>query len=326
MSIVLYDDGVNILFSRFCGRIIHIWGIYCNYYCIVEKIMKKQFVCPSSKCRFRRWVFYISGALLAGLVGWVIWSNCALEITPMTVPVKGLPDSFEGLKIAHVSDLHTRRFGKEQTDLLEAIAKEKPDLIAVTGDIIDAEIEDFTPVKEFVDGALKIAPVYYVMGNHEPANPIYPELFEYLENAGVVLLFDTYEVLTRDGETLTLMGLSDHRLPSVKDEAQMLRRLNDLSAKTVGCRILLSHRPELLESVYAGKADLVLAGHAHGGQVRLPWIGGLYAPGQGIFPQYTAGFYTYEDTSMVVSRGLGLPYPRINNRPQVLILTLTAEQ
>ncbi|MBO5778291.1 MAG: metallophosphoesterase [Clostridia bacterium] len=288
--------------------------------------MKKQSVRPASQRRFRQWGLCISVALPAILLGWwLVWSNCALEITPITVPVKGLPASFEGLKIAHVSDLHARRFGKEQADLLDAIAQEKPDLIAVTGDIIDAETKDFTPVKEFVEGALKIAPVYYVMGNHEPDNPAYPELFEYLQSAGVVLLFDTYEVLARDGETLTLMGLSDRKLPSVQDEAEMLRRLRALSEETEGCKILFSHRPELIESVYAGKANLVLAGHAHGGQIRLPWIGGLYAPGQGLFPQYTAGLYTVEDTPMVVSRGLGLPYPRINNRPQVLILTLAAD-
>lgn len=286
--------------------------------------MKKPYTKNQSKKR--RWLLLsIPAALLAVLTGWVIWGNCTLEVTTLIVPVNSLPSSFEGLKIAHISDLHARRFGNEQKKLLEAIAEANPDLIAVTGDIIDVHTEDFTAVKELIEGALQIAPVYYVMGNHEACNPQYSALFEYMEEAGVMLLFDRAETLTRNGETLTLMGLSDRSMPGVGKEEEMLRRLEVLSEEAEGCRILLSHRPELIESVYAGRAELVLAGHAHGGQVRLPFIDGLYAPNQGIFPQYTAGLYTQDGTRMVVSRGLGGPQPRINNRPQLLILTLTAE-
>ena len=286
---------------------------------------KHSFANQTKRCR-RRLLLYIPAALLAILTGWLIWGNRTLEVTALTVPVKALPAPFEGLRIAHVSDLHARRFGTEQKTLLDAIAEAKPDLIAVTGDLIDYDTDDFTEVKELIEGALKIAPVYYVMGNHEATNANYSKLFDYLEQTGVVLLFDCAETLTRDGETLTLLGLSDRSMPDVGDDDTLIHRLDALAKEAEGCRILLSHRPELMESVYAGRVELVLSGHAHGGQIRFPFVGGLLAPGQGLFPQYTAGVYSVGDTRMVVSRGLGGPEPRVNNRPQLLILTLTSEE
>ena len=287
--------------------------------------MKKQSSKHSQKRRLKWWLLYLPAAFIAILTGWLIWGNRTLEVTTLTVPVKGLPSSFEGLKIAHVSDLHARRLGEAQKDLLDAVANAKPDLIAVTGDLVNFDTDDLSSVKEFVDGAVKIAPVYYITGNHEAENPILTELKIYLEQAGVVLLFDCAETLTRNGETLTLMGLTDVNMPDVECEEEMLRRLELLSKENEGCRILLSHRPELLESVYAGRAELVLTGHAHGGQVRFWPIDGLYAPGQGLFPKYTAGLYTQGGTQMIVSRGLGGPEPRVNNRPELLILTLTVK-
>lgn len=289
--------------------------------------MKQQSSPRAKNCLCRRLLIYIPAALLAVLTGWLIWGNRTLEVTALAVPVKGLPAPFKGLKIAHVSDLHARRFGKEQKTLLDAIAEASPDLIAVTGDLIDYDTDDLASTKEFIEGALEIAPVYYVMGNHEAANPAYPELFTYLTEAGVVLLHDCTETLTREGERLTLIGLSDRSMPDVTNGDQtLIGRLDALSTEADGCRILLSHRPEQMESIYLGRVELVLSGHAHGGQVRLPFIGGLFAPGQGIFPEYTAGIYSQGDTRMVVSRGLGGPEPRINNRPQLLILTLIAEE
>lgn len=287
--------------------------------------MNRNNTTEKPKRRFRRWILYLPAALIAVLTGWLIWGNRSLEITELTVPVKGLPVSFEGMKIVQVSDLHARRLGKAQATLLSAIAEAEPDLIAVTGDLMDYDTDDLTTVKAFIEGAVKIAPVYYVTGNHEADNPLRSELFACLEQAGVVLLFDRAEVLTREGETLTLLGLSDRSMPDVGSEEEVLRRLEALSAEAEGCRILLSHRPELMDGVYAGRAELVLAGHAHGGQIRLPWIGGLFAPGQGLFPEYTAGLYIQDGTTMVVSRGLGGPEPRVNNRPELVILRLTAE-
>jgi predicted MPP superfamily phosphohydrolase len=274
----------------------------------------------------RRKLLYLAAFLLAILTGWLIWGNRSLEVTELSVPVKKLPVSFEGLKIAHVSDLHSGRFGKKQETLLSAIEEAKPDLIALTGDLMDYDTDDLAEVREFVEGAVKIAPVYYVTGNHEAANPIYQNLFDYLEQAGVVLLFDRAETITRGEESVTLLGLSDLDMPGVGSKEAVLERLETLCSETEGCKILLSHRPELIENVYAGRAELVLSGHAHGGQVRLPLIGGLFAPGQGLFPKYTSGLYSCNDTQMVVSRGLGGPAPRVNNRPQLLILTLSCEQ
>ena len=180
--------------------------------------------------------------------------------------------------------------------------------------------------------SVRIAPTYYVTGNHEAASPQYDTLKAGLEEARVIVLEDEAVSLERNGETITLLGLGDPDFTVNGDmfgetSAMVSTKLKNLDDGEGGYTILLSHRPELFETYVNCGTDLVFAGHAHGGQFRLPFIGGLVAPNQGLFPQYDAGLYTDGSTSMVVSRGIGnsiIPF-RINNRPEIVLVELNAK-
>ncbi len=263
---------------------------------------------------------------------WTVWGNTALEVTEISLSSDRLPEAFSGYRIAHLSDLHNAEFGKENRRLLAKLAECKPDSIMITGDLIDSNHPDRAVALHFVREVVKIAPTYYVSGNHEARLGDFEELRKSLADAGVTVLEDEAVTLEKDGKKVRLLGLSDPNLASAdgilhKTPAAVRAKLEELTGDGEGYTILLSHRPELFETYAACGVDLVLAGHAHGGQIRLPLIGGLYAPGQGFFPKYDSGLYSEGTTSMVVSRGLGnsvIPL-RFNNRPEIVLIELTGE-
>ncbi len=260
--------------------------------------------------------------LAAVLLLWLWRGNTVIRTTELTVSGEGLPGAFRGFRIAQVSDLHNARFGEGQRGLLDAIRGAAPDLIAVTGDLVDSRRTGLEAAMEFIRGAVLIAPVYYVTGNHEARVPEYPALEARLREAGVTVLRNEGTELVRDGAVLRLLGL-DAPAFSGGGTASLEAALSSLTGGG-GYTVLLSHRPELLELYAAYGVDLALCGHAHGGQVRIPFVGGLVAPNQGFFPSYTEGIYQRGKTSMAVSRGLGnsvIPL-RVNNPPELLVLTL----
>lgn len=266
--------------------------------------------------------------VLVALVIWIAWGNTALELNTYTISSSKLPQSFDGYRIAHVSDLHNTEMGKDNEKLLVMLRDADPDMIAITGDLIDSRNTDIEVALQFIREAVKIAPCYYVTGNHEARVNEYGELKAGMEAAGVTVLEDAKFEISIDGETIMLIGVND---PSYQTdylfgdaETVMDTKLEELHTEDDVFTILLSHRPELFD-IYADHGmDLILSGHAHGGQFRLPFIGGLVAPNQGLFPEYDAGIYTEGNTNMLVSRGVGnsiLPF-RINNRPEVILIEL----
>ena len=269
--------------------------------------------------------------VLVALVIWIAWSNTALELNTYTVSSAKLPESFDGYRIAHVSDLHNTEMGKDNEKLLAMLRDADPDMIAITGDLIDSRSTNVEIALNFIREAVKIAPCYYVTGNHEARVNEYGELKAGMETAGVTVLEDVRTEISMEGETITLIGIND---PSYQtdylfgdSETVMNTKLEELHSEKDGFTILLSHRPELFDAYTDHGMDLVLSGHAHGGQFRLPFIGGVVAPNQGLFPEYDAGIYTEGNTNMLVSRGVGnsiLPF-RINNRPEVILIELQAE-
>ena len=273
----------------------------------------------------------VAAAVLVALVIWIAWGNTALELNTYTISSSKLPQSFDGYRIAHVSDLHNTEMGKDNEKLLAMLRDADPDMIAITGDLIDSRNTDIEVALKFVREAVKIAPCYYVTGNHEARVNEYGELKAGMETAGVTVLEDVRTEISMEGETITLIGIND---PSYQtdylfgdSETVMNTKLEELHSEKDGFTILLSHRPELFDAYTDHGMDLVLSGHAHGGQFRLPFIGGLVAPNQGFFPEYDAGIYTEGNTNMLVSRGIGnsiLPF-RINNRPEVILIELQAE-
>jgi len=273
----------------------------------------------------------IAAAVLVALVIWIAWGNTAMELNTYTISSLKLPESFDGYRIAHVSDLHNAEMGKDNETLLSMLRDADPDMIAITGDLIDSRNTDIEVALQFVREAVKIAPCYYVTGNHEARVNEYGELKAEMEAAGVTVLEDVRNEISMEGETITLIGVND---PSYQTdylfgdaESVIDSKLEELHTENAGFTILLSHRPELFDTYADHDIDLVLSGHAHGGQFRLPFIGGLVAPNQGLFPEYDAGIFTDGNTNMIVSRGVGnsiLPF-RINNRPEVILVELQIE-
>ncbi len=276
---------------------------------------------------------YIFSVALLTVIIWTIWGNTALMVNTVTVTAGRIPAAFSGFRIAQVSDLHNAEFGENNARLIGLLSESRPDIIVITGDLVDSGHTDIDIAVSFAEEADRIAPVYYVTGNHEARLSQYDRLRNGLEAAGVSMLEDRAVELERDGEKITLVGLSDPDFTVRSDifgevPAMVSTKLESLADTESSYTILLSHRPELFESYASSGIDLVLSGHAHGGQFRLPFIGGLVAPNQGLFPKYDAGLYTESSTQMVVSRGIGnsiIPV-RFNNRPEIVIVELFARQ
>lgn len=271
-------------------------------------------------------------SVLMALVIWTIWGNTALMESTVTISSSRIPPAFSGFCIAQISDLHNAEFGKDNSTLLRMLSESEPDMIVITGDLVDSAHTDIDTALAFATEAVRIAPVYYVTGNHEARLTEYNRLRNGLETAGVTVLEDQTVWLERDGEKILLIGLSDPNF-AVKGDmfgevpSMVGKRLESLTGSESSYTILLSHRPELFETYVDCGIDLVLSGHAHGGQFRLPFIGGLVAPNQGLFPKYDAGLYTDGSTDMIVSRGIGnsiIPL-RFNNRPEIVLAELCAE-
>ena len=268
-------------------------------------------------------------ALLLALAGWILWSNRALELNTYTVESLDLPNSFDGFRIAHVSDLHNAEFGDNNGKLLTMLQGAKPDIIAITGDSIDSRRTNISVALKFAEEAVKIAPCYYVPGNHEARIVEYDVLRSGLEKLGVVVLQNENTTMEISGETITVAGVLDPSFETdylLGDSETVMKDYLQSTVTEDAYTLLLSHRPELLQAYADYGIELVLSGHAHGGQFRLPLAGGLIAPNQGFFPEYDSGLFTQGNTNMIVSRGIGnsaFPF-RFNNRPEVILAILKA--
>ena len=263
------------------------------------------------------------------VIMWIIWGNTSLKLNTYAVESKKIPESFKGYKIAHVSDLHNDELGEDNEKLLKILEDAKPDMIAITGDLVDSRTTNIEVALSFAKNAMKIAPCYYVTGNHESRIAEYNELKSGLTKLGVVVLENAALEIELNGEKILLLGIDD---PAFKanylfgdEESVVKNTLSPLIKDSEYFTLLLSHRPEMFDTYVDFGIDLVLSGHAHGGQIRLPLFGGLVAPNQGLFPSYDSGLYKSGNSNMIVSRGIGnsiIPL-RINNRPEVIIVELT---
>lgn len=275
---------------------------------------------------------FIIFVILTFLIIWIIWGNTSVKLNYMSLTCKNLPSEFSGYKIAQISDLHNAEFGENNSVLIEMLKDSEPDINVITGDIVDANHTDYDIAVEFAKNAVKIAPCYYVTGNHEAwLISSYYQLEEAMKEAGVTVLHDELITLNRANDTIQLIGLDDpiflgdtygYNVPEnyVSEKLESITTTDDFT-------IMLSHRPELFTEYVENEIDLVFSGHVHGGQFRIPFIGGLISPDQSLFPEYDSGAYTEDHTTMVVSRGIGnsvIPV-RINNRPEIVVVELVAE-
>jgi predicted MPP superfamily phosphohydrolase len=237
------------------------------------------------------------------------------------------------LVIVLITDLHSDVYGKDktQTPLLERITGAAPDLIVLGGDIYDDVAPDIGTrlLLAGIKQALPDVPVFYVTGNHEYDGDKVDAILKELPEFGVTALLDDYAVLELKGVPVVIAGVDDpNRMlrDAFYDGAFADGPFKKAAAVPAACKILVCHRPELAKRYMEYGFDLVLSGHTHGGQVRLPpLINGLYAPGQGLFPKYSGGIYQLGDTTLVVSRGLSTRrpmLPRIFNPPELVVIRL----
>ena len=260
-------------------------------------------------------------------VVFLYWQNNGLTITEYDIVNKDLPQSFNGCTIVQISDLHNKSFGREQKKLVRRIKACEPDVIVLTGDLVDSNRPDVDTALELVSAIADLAPVYFVTGNHD--NWLSAEntdrLIQGLEAAGVHVLKDEVRILTmsQPKETIYMAGIDDASLASTVECDKALKKLT-ARKNPDDFMILLAHEPQRLEQYAAYGVSLVLSGHAHGGQFRIPFIGGFVAPDQGFLPAYTEGVFHEKDTDLVISRGLGnsvIPI-RLLNRPELVKVTL----
>lgn len=265
---------------------------------------------------------YITIVTVLILIVFFRWQNNDLVISKIKYKNSKLPQAFNNYRVVHISDLHNKKFGRNQSILVKKVSQEDPDIIFITGDLVDRRRYYLKPATDFIKQAVQIAPVYYVAGNHESFNDIYKEVKPALESLGVTIL-DNKKVSIKKGKSIIdIIGLLDEDFYVEKDLA-FIKHLNSFSNLN-NFTILLSHRPNKINEYSRAKMDLVFSGHAHGGQIRLPFIGGLLAPDQGVFPKYTSGLYSKKQTSMIVSRGLGNSlFPlRLFNKPEIVSIIL----
>lgn len=265
----------------------------------------------------------LAGGIAAGLL---VWAGLDSQLTVREYTIES--EKVDGpVRLALLTDLHCCYYGEGQRELLDAVAAQQPDLVVLSGDIVDDETR--MPEERALATVEALAeqwPVYYVTGNHEFWSGRVDEIKEELRQCGAVILEGESALVTAAGQTIQICGVDD---PNVGESAWQCQMENVTSALEEDVfSVLLTHRPERVED-YTGRGfDLVLAGHAHGGQWRLPGlINGLIAPNQGLFPQYAGGEYDLEGTTLIVSRGLAREstrIPRFYNPPELVIIELTS--
>lgn len=278
------------------------------------------------KIKKRYYVLLAIVAVLGLTAAWIAYGNTALEINEFRIKAQNIPLGFNNFRIAQVSDLHNAEMGEDNKKLISMLKEADADIIAITGDIIDSNKTDIDIALDFAKEAVSIAPTYYINGNHEAWSGEYGTLRQGLIDCGVTVLENEAVELSVGDDIITLIGITDPAFPVVIDDTEpsIENQILNIMPENDTYKILLAHRPEYFSS-YADKVDLVLSGHAHGGQFILPFVGGVVAPGQGLFPQYYEGLYTMDNTNMIVSRGIGnsiIPF-RINNNPEIVVSELT---
>ena len=277
----------------------------------------------------------LAGLLAAALDHRMVVRRYEVDAAAVTAPVR----------VVLVTDLHSCYYGEGQKALIEAVGAQSPDLILLGGDIFDDKMDDAN-TERFLAGIAEKFPCYYVTGNHEywSGAEAFAAKMTILEKYGVTILSGLCETIAVNGETINLCGVDDPdsymvRFDPENDPQEYMdaeiekiyifdRQLDAVreQSENGSFTILLSHRPELFERYAERGFDLVLCGHAHGGQWRIPWVlNGLYAPNQGLFPPYAGGRYDQQGVTMIVSRGLAREstiVPRIFNRPELVVVEI----
>lgn len=264
--------------------------------------------------------------ICAVICGFLWYSNNVVYVEEYQYSAN-IPESFSDYKIVHLTDFHIGDNISLYNSVIEKVSALEPDVIVITGDFIDIDEYDEENALKVARQLCDISDVYYVSGNHEGALIAkQPDLFKKLESAGFKLLDNTSVHLKKGGNRIALAGTKDESMYFAENFDEMRQRGIKMSTMGVSentFTVFLAHRPENIE-LYVRKNTLVLSGHAHGGQIYIPFIGGIYAPGQGYLPKYYRGMYEVNGCDMLVNRGIGNSSApqRIFNQPEVALIRL----
>lgn len=269
--------------------------------------------------------------LILALFIYTIYSNWQIKVTNYEIHSEEIPTSFKGFKIAQVSDLHNRDFGEENNRLLKKLDKQSPDIVVLTGDMVSTSDQNFEAFFSFTKKVASKYPTYYIVGNHEQAldSNYQEEIYNYLDSIGVTTI-DNDVVVLEDGEDkINLYGIWYHLMYYKNAKDDSIHFGTEQMSKIVGqakegFNIGLIHNPVYFETYADWGMDLVLSGHMHGGIINVPFKGGLLSPEKEFFPKYDAGYFKYNHSQMIISRGLGdsIKIPRIFNTPELVIIEL----
>lgn len=258
-------------------------------------------------------------AAILAVAGYCIFENATIGVTEYSLESDKISGS---IRVCHLSDIHVKNSGWNFEQIIKKTAAQNPDIILVTGDLIDSRVSDISRACTLIETLCEIAPVYYVTGNHEERLPadIYATALKQIHDAGAVLLKDRAEKIDISGNTVNVMGLFDRSYPDLS----LIGSMRDENA----LNLLAVHRPQFAEEYAESGADIAFCGHAHGGQIRIPFVGGVFSPDQYFFPKYFQGVHTFEKGSTVISRGIGtnLFIWRINNRPEIVSVEIKGKK
>ena len=272
-------------------------------------------------------IFSIICLLLILCGTYFYFENTTLEVSTYQITSNKIPNEFNNYKIIQISDFHNNTSSKLTKKIVEKIKNQKPNIIVITGDLIDSTKTNVDIAIDMIKEIIEIAPIYYVTGNHEARTNEYDNLKSQMIELGVKILENEAQEIQLNNSTINILGINDpsfYKESDILDSKIVKNNMENIQYNEDNFTILLSHRPEVFKIYVEKNIDLVFTGHAHGGQIRLPFIGGIIAPNQGTFPEYTDGIYREKDTTMVVSRGIGnsiIPF-RVNNRPELMIVEL----
>lgn len=247
-----------------------------------------------------------------------------LEISRYEVKSQKLPESFDGFKIVQLSDLHGAEFGENGMGLVEKVKELEPDIIALTGDFVTDE-GDLAAVEKLAARLVKLCPVYFISGNHEFGSGLAVKVRNILERAGVKYLSNEYLTISRGEDGILLGGVEDPlAYADMLSPDELAQKMNDAAPDAF--KILLGHRNYWMTEYPELPVDLIFCGHAHGGLIRIPGVGGLIGTDRRLFPDFDAGEYNNGRYTLIVSRGLGnsVSIPRIFNRPEIVCVELSS--
>lgn len=264
-------------------------------------------------------------ALIAAAAAFLIKdSRDDLEISRYEVASQKLPESFDGFKIVQLSDLHGAEFGEDGMELVDKVGSLEPDMIALTGDFVTDE-GDLAAVEKLAARLVKLCPVYFVSGNHEFGSGLAIKVRNILERAGVKYLSNEYLTISRGEDEILLGGVEDPlAYADMLSPDELAQKMNDAAPDAF--KILLGHRNYWMTEYPELPVDLIFCGHAHGGLIRIPGVGGLIGTDRRLFPDFDAGEYNNGRYTLIVSRGLGnsVSIPRVFNRPEIVCVELSS--